>query len=137
MMRFVRFAAAAGSVLVAAAFTGCQTTSAVGPAPGPSVEAVSPMASPSPVALKIDVTVDAHSVSPLNKSFDVRSGQDVVLLVHTDHNASLIIKGPDISRTVTIGQQMTEPVTFVPGTPGVITISSSDPAADIARLTVS
>lgn len=136
MSRPLKIVAVVVAAVVVAVGSGCETSPRVGPSPGSSVEYASPSPSPTNV-LKVEVSIDSKSVTPLNKEFTLSLGQVVDLVVRTDHNATLVIEGPEVNQSVFVGRKMTVPATFVARQPGVITVKSKDPAATIARFTVS
>lgn len=87
-------------------------------------------------ALKIEIFIDAKSVTPLRKEVDVSKGRTVLLVTRSDHDVSLIVKGPKIDKSTFIARLTTITTTFVANDAGVVTVKSSDPAATIARLVV-
>ena len=127
------------TLAVAVALAGCGTTPDVGVAPGSSVpaESAAPAPTPTPEAVKIEIMIDAKTVSPYRKAVEVDRGQPVVLVTRSDHDTSLEVTGPGIDRTDFIGRLTTISTTFVADVPGTILVKSTDPAATIARLTVS
>jgi hypothetical protein len=134
----VPLAALMTSLVAVVALTACGTTPAVGPVPGNTISAPpsSSFTTPPAEGLKIEINIDQKSVTPLDEDYTVDRGQTVVLLTRSDHDTSLTVTGPDISRTTFIGRLTTIPTTFVADDPGVIVVRSTDPAATIARLTV-
>jgi hypothetical protein len=132
-----RLAGAATAAAVGLVLTGCGTTPpAIGVTPGSTA---SPVELPSPTysSLKIEIVIDQQTVSPLDQQIAVERGRPVVLVTHTDHDTTLVLKGPGLDKKVAVGRKTTITSSFVALQPGVITISTDDPAATIARLTVS
>lgn len=121
-----------------AAVAGCGTSPAVGPVPGNTAptESSPDFSSPPAEGLKIEINIDQRTVTPLDKEFEVVQGRSVVLVTRSDHDTSLTVTGPRISRTDFIGRLTTISTAFVAEAPGVIMIESTDPAATIARITV-
>lgn len=120
------------------AVAGCGTSPAVGPVPDNTIHADSSpgFSTPPAEALKIEINIDQKTVTPLEKEFEVVQGRSVVLVTRSDHDTSLTVTGPGISRTEFIGRLSTISTTFDAEAPGVIMVESTDPAATIARLTV-
>lgn len=117
--------------------SGCGTAPPpIGITPGSTASPVGPIVSPTDSSLKIEIIIGQQTVSPRDQQIEVERGRPVVLVTHTDHDATLILKGPELDKTVAIGRKMTITSSFVALEPGVITISTNDPAATIARLTV-
>lgn len=132
-----------GAVLLALAvlLAGCSTAPPVGQRPGVTVTETPPAtpAQPGPTradSLQIDVFIDRQTVTPLNKTFELRKGRSVVLVTRSDHDVTLLVTGPSLDRSVFIGRLTTITTTFVADQQGVITITSSDPQATIATLSV-
>ena len=116
---------------------GCTTPPPVGPVPGNSVAVPGPDFSTPPAgALKIEINIDQQTVTPLGEEFEVDRGRSVVLLTRSDHDTTLTVSGPGVDQSDFIDRLTTISTTFVVDQPGVVLIRSSDPAATIARLTV-
>ncbi|GAA1435121.1 hypothetical protein GCM10009616_31350 [Microlunatus lacustris] len=127
----------AGAAVVVA-LTGCTTAPAVGPLPGGTVSAPAPgFSSPPAEGLKIEINIDQQTVSPLEKEYEVERGRSVVLVTRSDHDTTLIVTGAGVDQTDFIDRLTTISTTFVADEPGLVLIRSTDPAATIARLTVS
>lgn len=126
-----------GAVVVVA-LTGCTTAPAVGPLPGSTVSGpASDFSTPPAEGLKIEINIDQQTVSPLEEEYEVERGRSVVLVTRSDHDTTLTVTGPGVDQTDFIGRLTTISTTFVTDEPGVVLIRSTDPAATIARLTVS
>lgn len=93
-------------------------------------------ASPAYNSLKMDIFVDAESVRPVNKSIQLDVGQTVSLLIRSDHDVSVHLEGPELDEDVFVARLATIPFSFVVDRPGTVVITTDDPAATIATLTV-
>ena len=60
----------------------------------------------------------------------------VLLVINSDHDVTVRIAGPDLDQSVFVARKTTIPTAFVVDDPGTVTITSDDPAATIATLTV-
>ena len=87
-------------------------------------------------SLKIEVFVDAESVRPVNRSIQLDVGQTVSLLIRSDHDVSVHLEGPELDEDVFVARLATIPFSFVVDRPGTVVITTDDPAATIATLTV-
>ncbi|MDN5803164.1 MAG: hypothetical protein L0H26_01030 [Microlunatus sp.] len=114
--------------------SGCGTTGPVGPAPGSTAEPES--ASPSFDGVKIEIFIDAQSVTPVDKQMQIATGRPVMLVIRTDHDVTLHLKGPELDRSVYVEPLSVINSAFVVDQPGTVTITCEDPVATIATLTV-
>ena len=119
-------------LLVAAA---CGTTGPVGLTPSQT-----PTATPTPrttyQAFKLDIHVDAESVTPVNRTYRLKVGKDVILILRSDHDVSVQVTGPELDKKVFVARLATITTTFVVDHPGQVTIRVDDPQATIATLIV-
>lgn len=138
---------AAGSLAALIFPTGCAPDPTFGPTPKPSAPFTAapstanshPAARPSdPNLYKLNVIINARTVTPLRRSVHLARGRTVVLTLHSDHDLKITIDGPGIDRSVYIDRsEPTVPASFVANHPGVITVASTSPEATIARFIVS
>ncbi len=113
----------------------CGTTGPVGLTPSQT-----PTARPTPrttyQAFKLDVFVDAESVTPVNRTFRLEVGSNVILTLRSDHDVSVQITGPELDNSVFVARLSTITTSFVVDHPGKVTISTDDPQATIATLII-
>jgi hypothetical protein len=134
----LRTAAAVLTLTVITLLTGCGTVGPVGVTPGSSAEPQleTPSATPPYDALQIDVFIDNQTVQPLEAEYQVPPGKTVVLVSRSDHDVTLTVTGPGIDERVFVARQTTITSSFVLDQPGQVTITTDDPDATIATLTV-
>lgn len=137
-LRSVGVMRSAAAALVLLAAVGCGTNPPVGPTPGESTVPTETAATPSAEsALKINIVIDNLSVTPSGDKIAIDKDRSVVLVTRTDHDVTLRVQGAGIDQTVFVGRLSTISTTFVVQQAGTVAITSSDPAATIAELTVS
>ena len=129
------------SAVVIVAVAGCGVAPpAVGPTPRPTVPIGPPTATPTPTesgaAFTMDIFIDARSVTPLRKSVALTRGRTVMLLLHSDHDATVTITGAGFDKSVFVARLSTITSTFVVDEAGLVTIKSTDPVATIAEMMV-
>jgi hypothetical protein len=125
------------AVFIAVLLAGCGTTGPVGLTPGETTSAASSSsASPAYDSLKIEIFIDAESVRPVNQSAQLDVGQTVSLIMRSDHDVTVHLEGPELDRDLFVDRMATIPYSFVVDQPGIVVITSDDPAATIATLTV-
>ena len=128
---------ACSAVVIAVLLAGCGTTGPVGLTPSETTSAESSStASPAYNSLKIEIFIDAESVRPVNMSARLDVGQTVSLLMRSDHDATVHLEGPELDKDLFVDRMATIPYSFVVDQPGTVVITSDDPAATIATLTV-
>lgn len=121
--------------------TACAPPPPVGRQPSPQVPISTPTATPTPTewaaaAYKIDIFIDARTVTPLRRAVALERGRTVVLVFRSDHDVTATISGAGIQESVFVARLSTITESFVVDQLGVVTISTTDPAAIIAELTV-
>jgi predicted small lipoprotein YifL len=131
-----RLARSATAAVIAVLLAACGVTGPVGltASETPAPETAAP--SPSYESLKIDVFIDAESVTPVNKTFQVDLGETVVLVLRSDHDVSVQLRGPELDRSVYVARLSTITSSFVVDRPGTVTITTDDPEATVATLVV-
>lgn len=115
---------------------GCGVTGPVGPTPGSTLTAEPQTATPTYDGLKIEIFIDAESVTPLDERVEISRGRSVVLQLQSDHDVTVHVKGPQMNRSVFVGRLSTINSTFVVDQPGTVTITCEDPESTIATLVV-
>lgn len=129
------------ATVLAFAVVGCGAAPPpVGAVPSPDVPlpeaSIKPAPTNTPIAFKLDVFIDAKTVTPLRKAVVLIRGHTVLLVFHSDHDVQVTISGAGLDQTVFVARLATIPVSFVVDQRGVVTIESADPVATIAELTV-
>lgn len=128
--------------------TGCGPAPAVGPQPRPSqpfsATTSSPAATPSASGsanrgdiYKLNVIINERTVTPLRRLVRLERGRTVVVVLRSDHDVTVTIKGPAIDKKIFVDKLVTVPASFVANHPGTITIACTAPRATAARIVVS